>query len=33
MAGRSKSRLHRRQPTEKSPRQPRVVGQDNPLSC
>jgi hypothetical protein len=32
MAGRSKSRLHCRQPTEKLPRQSRVVGQDNPLS-
>jgi len=32
MAGRSKSRLHRRQSTEKSPRQSRVVSQDNPLS-
>ena len=32
MAGRSKSRLHRCQPTEKAARQPCVVGQDNPLS-
>jgi hypothetical protein len=32
MAGRSKSRLHCRQPAEKPPRQPRVVDQDNSLS-
>jgi len=32
MAGRSKSRLHYRQPAEKPPRQPRVVDQDNSLS-
>jgi len=32
MRGRSKSCLHRRQPAEKSPRQSRVVGKNNPLS-
>jgi hypothetical protein len=32
LPGRSKPRLHRRQPAEKPPRQPRVVDQDNSLS-
>ena len=30
--GRSKPRLHRRQPAEKPPRQPRMIGEDDPLS-
>jgi hypothetical protein len=29
---RSKSRLHRRQPAEEPPRQPRMIAKDDPLS-
>jgi len=32
LPAKSKPRLHRRQPAEETPRQPRVVDQDNSLS-